>query len=88
MIIHTMKGEDIITTSLRTKFLESIPFDYTKYDFVNCHSSFIVNLNYVKAIKNDSSFLLKNGEIIPISKRFYQKVKNIYCSYLIGDNNG
>ena len=88
MIIHTMKGEDIVTTSLRTKFLESIPFDYTKYDFVNCHSSFIVNLNYVKAIKNDSSFLLKNGEIIPISKRFYQKAKNQYCSYLVGDNNG
>ena len=88
MIIHTMKGDDIVTTSLRTKFLESIPFDFNKYDFINCHSSFIVNLNYVKAIKNDSSFLLKNGEIIPISKRFYQKVKNKYCSYLVGDNNG
>ena len=88
MIIHLANNTEIVTTSLRSKFLDSIPFDYEKYDFVNCHSSFLVNLNYVKAIKNDSSFILKTGQAIPISKRLNQTVRNKYANYLVGDNNG
>ena len=88
MIIHLFNNTEIVTTSLRNKFLDSIPFDYEKYDFINCHSSFIVNLNYVKAIKNDSSFILKNGVSIPISKRLNQAVRSKYANYLLGDNNG
>jgi len=85
MIIHLMKGEPIVTTSLRSKFLESIPFDYDNYNFINCHSSFLVNLNSIKSIRNDSSFELKNGEVIPISKRLFQDVKNKYIEYLLGE---
>jgi len=88
MIIHLANNTEIVTTSLRNKFLDSIPFDYEKYDFVNCHSSFLVNLNYVKAIKNDSSFVLKTGQAIPISKRLNQVVRTRYANYLVGDNNG
>ena len=88
MIIHLANNTEIVTTSLRSKFLDSIPFDYEKYDFVNCHSSFLINLNYVKAIKNDSTFILKNGEAIPISKRLNQSVRNRYASYLLGEKNG
>ena len=88
MIIHLANNTEIVTTSLRNKFLDSIPFDYSKYDFVNCHSSFLVNLNYVKAIKNDSSFILKTGQSIPISKRLNQAVRTRYANYLVGDNNG
>ena len=87
MIIHLSNNVDIVTTSLRGKFLDSIPFDYEKYDFINCHSSFLVNLNFVKAIKNDS-FILKNGITVPISKRLNQFVRNKYANYLVGDQNG
>ncbi len=88
MIIHLADGTDVITTSLRNKFLDSVPFDYEKYDFVNCHSSFLINLNYVKAVRNDFSFILKSGVTVPISKRLNQSVRTRYANYLLGEKNG
>ena len=61
MIIHTMKGEDIVTTSLRTKFLESIPFDYTKY----------IGKNKLKqAVKYETPFFLPSGIINKASGKY------------------
>ena len=80
-----MKNGDVITsTTLHSKFLESIPFDYAKFGFINCHASYVVNMNYIKAI-TDKSFSLKNDEKIPISKSMLQTVKKTYINYLVGD---
>ena len=80
-----MKNGDVITsTTLHSKFLESIPFDYEKYGFLNCHASYVVNMNYIKAI-TDKSFSLKNDEKIPISKSMLPTVKKTYINYLVGD---
>ena len=80
-----MKNGDVITsTTLHSKFLDSIPFDYEKYGFLNCHASYVVNMNYIKAI-TDKSFSLKNDEKIPISKSMLPTVKKTYINYLVGD---
>ena len=80
-----MKNGDIITsTTLHSKFLESIPFDYEKFGFINCHASYVVNLNYIKSI-TEKCFYLKNDEIIPISKSMLQVVKKRYINYLVGE---
>jgi DNA-binding LytR/AlgR family response regulator len=42
--------------------------------FVQCHRSYIVNLNEIKTIANNE-VVMRGGKIIPISKG-YQKVKN------------
>lgn len=84
--IHLDK--DVIqTVSLRSKFLDSIPFDIDKNSFLMCHTSFIVNMNKIKGF-NDLNFLMKNGEKVPISKRMTKQVKQKYIDYLVGDVNG
>lgn len=82
--IHLKNEEVILSTSLRAKFLESIPFDYENCGFINCHASYIVNMNDVKAI-TDKTFTMKNGEIIPISKNLFSYVKKTYIQYLVGE---
>lgn len=83
--IHLEK-ETITTTSLRSKFLDSIPFNIDENSFLLCHNSFIVNMNKIKAF-NDLGFLMKNGETVPISKRMSKQVKESYINYLVGDIN-
>ena len=83
IVFHKKDGDTIDTTSLRSKFIESIPFDYKQLNFINCHASFIVNMNYIKAI-NEKAFVLKDETIIPISKTSYQEVKKAYIKFLLG----
>lgn len=82
--IHMKNGETILSTSLRAKFLESIPFDYENSNFINCHASYVVNMNDIKAI-TDKSFTTKSGEQIPISKSMFSQVKKRYIQYLVGE---
>jgi hypothetical protein len=41
-------------------------------------------MNYVKSI-TDKSFIMKNDEVIPISKSLLTTVKRAYINYLAGD---
>ena len=84
MQFFTNDKKSITTTSIRTKFLEAIPFDYEQFEFVNCHSSYVVNMNYIKAI-DTNEFILKDGTIIPISRRIFPQVKEKYINHLIGE---
>ena len=71
---------------MHSKFLEAIPFNYEKSNFINCHASYVVNMNYIKSI-NDKSFIMKNDDVIPISKSMLSQVKKTYINYLVGDYN-
>lgn len=81
---HMTNKKTFISTSIRTKFLEAIPFDIEKFNFVNCHSSYIVNMNQIKSIDN-FSFTMKSEEKIPISKKILKSVRDKYVQYLLGD---
>ena len=67
-MFHMIDGTSHLTTSIRGKFLEEIPFKIEDYNFINCHSSFVINMNQIKSI-TDHSFIMKNGHNIPIAKR-------------------
>ncbi len=41
---------------------------------IRCHMSFFVNCNYAVTFGN-KKFELKNGEIIPVRRKYYQSVK-------------
>lgn len=84
--VHLCNDEIITSTTIRTKFLETIPFDLSENSFLLCHNSFIVNMNKIKGIK-DVEFIMDNGEIVPISKRMLKEVKEQYINYLVGDAN-
>ena len=76
----------ITSTTIRTSFLETIPFDLTKNMFLLCHNSYIVNMNKIKGIR-DYDFIMVNGKSVPISKRMLKEVKEQYINYLVGDIN-
>lgn len=84
LLFHMIDGSTISTTSLRTKFLDSIPFNYEEEQFIECHNSFIVNMNQIKTIK-DTEFVMFNNEVVPISRRLLKNVKEKYVQYLIGE---
>ena len=84
MIINLSTGESITSTALRGKFQESVPFKYENYNFICCHASFIVNMNFIKGIEN-GNFVLNNGLVIPIAKRNFATIKKEYIKYLIGE---
>ena len=84
LLFHMIDGNIISTTSLRTKFIESIPFDFEQEQFILCHNSFIVNMNQIKTIR-DSEFIMFNNKSVPISRRLLKKVKEKYVQYLVGE---
>ena len=84
LLFHLSNAEIISTTTLRTKFLESIPFNFSEENFVECHNSFLVNMNHVKTIK-DNEFVMSNDKTVPISKRLLKETKERYIKYLIGE---
>ena len=84
MVFHMKEGNTINSTSLRDKFIDSIPFDFEKCNFINCHASFIVNMNDIKGI-SDKSLTMRNGDKIPISKSMFSIVKKAYIKYLVGE---
>lgn len=84
IVLHMKNGDNISSTSLHAKFLDSVPFEYEKCNFINCHASYIVNMNDIQSI-SEKSFIMKNGDIIPISKSLFSQVKKTYISYLVGE---
>lgn len=50
--------------------------------FMECYRNLIVNMDYIQNYTEDS-FLLKNGEVIPISRRKKQPVLNQYMQYFL-----
>ena len=84
MIVHMDSMEELSSPILRTRFQDSIPFDFKNHHFMQCHSSYIVNFNQIKSI-DKNSFLMKTGEEVPISKQYYQDVKKKYINYLLGE---
>ena len=51
------------------------------YGFASPHKSFIVNLNQVARL-NGSEFVLKTGEVVPISQRCRQKARERFFQHL------
>lgn len=70
------EGESVITS-------EKLELIYEKLDkifFVQCHKSFLVNWHYVKTFES-SNLILENDILIPISRQFYQEVKESYLDF-------
>ena len=80
-VVH-LEDENITSTSIRTNFLDAIPFKIEEKSFLLCHNSYIVNMNKIKAIK-ELEFRMSNNELVPISKRMLKEVKDKYINYLM-----
>ena len=50
--------------------------------FVRCHKSFIVNMIYISSLKY-SIIILDNEEVLPVGRKYYQDLKEIYNNFLL-----
>ena len=75
--IHLKKQSLVICETIREmkKVLE-------KKGFVSPHQSFLVNLDYVDFVR-DNSVVLKNGEKIPLSRKRKKEIKEKYINWCI-----
>lgn len=76
MIIHTINKDFDARYSL-----EKIEKDLNTEQFVRCHKSFIINLNYVENIKSNTA-ILSSEEEIPISRYRYKDIKEKFLKFL------
>lgn len=60
--------------------LDNIEDALISKNFIRCHKSYLVNLNYIKKIEN-SKIITLNNNIIPISRSYLKKTKDIFFEY-------
>lgn len=77
--IHTTKGI-IETYTTMAKMQEKLP----NPPFLRCHRSYTVNMDYIKELKSD--FVMKNGDIVLISRSERGKIKDVFMKYLVDKN--
>lgn len=75
-IMYTVRGEIIVNQSL-SALEERLGGD----PFLRCYRYFIVNLDYVKRL-NENTFLMNDGREIPISRDGRANLKSRYLSYV------
>jgi len=61
------------------KKLGEIEQELTAPCFLRCHQSFLVNMNYVKAV--DKDFILTNDDVVLIRKKNLKELRQIYFDY-------
>jgi len=54
--------------------------------FVKCHKSFVVNMNFVISISS-RDFIMTDKTLVPISRQVYQQIKNAYIDYFFEKGN-
>ena len=52
-----------------------------KSSFLQCHRAFLVNLTWVKSIRN-YEFVLKSGGVVPIGKNRYSEIYKKFLNYI------
>jgi DNA-binding LytR/AlgR family response regulator len=83
ILFHLRNDEVLCCYGTLTEFQNILLSDR---DFIQCHRSFIINMNYVASISN-KYFILDDKTLIPISKLIYQQVKNAYIDYFFDKGN-
>ena len=61
------------------KKLGEIEQELTAPCFLRCHQSFLVNMNYIKAV--DKDFTLTNDEVVLIRKKELKELRQAYFDY-------
>lgn len=75
-VLHTVKGQVAVSQSL-SALEERLGGD----PFLRCYRYFIVNMDFVKRL-NEDSFLMKDGREIPLSRDARAALKSRYMAYV------
>jgi len=86
VIFSLINGEEVPSRTIRENYSEySSPILKDRH-FLQCHTSFVVNMRWVEHFAKDS-FTLRGGKKIPISAKQYPVVRDAYMDYLMAKGN-
>ena len=75
-------GEQICSRTIRERFADYCAPVLMDGHFLQCHTSFVVNMRRVERFAKDS-FTLFGGKVVPIASRQYPAVRDAYMDYLM-----
>lgn len=82
-VIFSLKnGEEVVSRTIRENFSEYCAPILKDRHFLQCHTSFVVNMRRVERFAKDS-FTLCGGKIVPIAAKQYPAVRDTYMDYLM-----
>lgn len=82
-VIFTLTdGGEAVSRTIRESFTEYILPILKDRHFLQCHTSFVVNMRRVQRFAKES-FTLCGGKIVPISAKQYPVVRDTYMDYLM-----
>lgn len=82
VIFSLTNGEEVFSRTIRENFSEYCASILKDRHFLQCHTSYVVNIRRVESFAKDS-FILRGGKIVPISSKQYPMVRDAYMDYLI-----
>lgn len=82
VVFSLRNGEEVISRTVRESFLEYCAPILKDSHFLQCHSSFVVNMRRVERFSKDS-FTLYGEKVVPIAAKQYALVRDNYMDYLM-----
>lgn len=82
VIFRLANGEEVFSRTFRENFSEYCASILKDRHFLQCHTSFIVNMRRVERFAKDN-FTLYGGKIAPIAAKQYPVVRDAYMDYLM-----
>lgn len=82
VVFALANGEEVISRTMRESFSEYCAPILKDRHFLQCHTSFVVNLRRVERFAKDS-FTLRGGKLVPIAAKQYPAVRDVYLDYLM-----
>lgn len=82
VIFSLTNGEEVLSRTIRENYSEYISSILKDRHFLQCHTSFVVNIRRVERFARDS-FTLCGGKTIPIAAKQYPAVRDAYMDYLM-----
>ncbi|HEX3022097.1 MAG TPA: LytTR family DNA-binding domain-containing protein [Lachnospiraceae bacterium] len=82
-VIFTLtNGEEIISRTIRESFTKYSMTILEDSRFLQCHTSYIINMRRVECFAKDS-FILRGGKAVPIAAKQYPVVRDQYMNFLM-----
>ncbi len=77
-----VNGENVTSRTMRESFSEYIASILKDTHFLQCHTSFVVNMKFVECFAKHG-FTLRGGKTVPIAPKQYAAVRDQYMDYLM-----
>lgn len=82
-VIFTLtNGEEVISRIFRESFSEYSKPVLKDARFLQCHTSYFINMQQVERFAKDS-FTLRGGKVVPIASKQYPSVRDQYMNFLM-----